>query len=427
MCPSEPDQAALAWSRRRRAPGGHPGRGRPAGPEAGRAWTGWLRVALLVVCVLGTGAGSGAGQIVVESPASRPALSPEEQLWQRIRELRDPRVTTRSAADLPSAGRFQARLQQRQTLANYVQLYLRLYPGGAHRDEAVAEELATLHELGALSGGQSTALCERVGQYLRDPPSRAALAEAAWWDILCRRMAAVDAASQPARHPPGTWPQALDEPLRIALTDYLERFPDGRRAPQAAWTLFDAAERRDDRLAMRRIVELMSRHWPEHGVTESLVLRLRRREAVGKPVDFALQIGATTWSAAALRGRAVALVVWTSRDPDVARQLERVEAWRRTHAEAQVIGVNLDPAREPMEELVRSLGLEWPQFHDPLGPAGAFAGTWGIRRTPVLLAIDRRGILVDLCTDSGDWSAALERCLDPGPGDPAPATPGAGP
>ncbi len=131
--------------------------------------------------------------LILAGPVDRPSDPPEEALWEQIAALGN-----EPAATQPYAAWFDNVIRQREARLSQLQLYQTLYPGGAHRLEVAKLELQTLFDLGSLRGGAYGPLCDRVRKYLRiDRPDDPVQWEAAYWEILCHRLAWGGSASQP--------------------------------------------------------------------------------------------------------------------------------------------------------------------------------------------------------------------------------------
>lgn len=379
----------------------------------------WARFSCLQVTLLAMGltpTPPGRAQSPQDDPTTRPAdgaqadqrttiTRREEELWRHIQALSKP--VPRSQ---PSAAWFTAAAQRRAALLERVQLYLLLYPGGAHRDEAIRLELATLFEAAMLRGGDLEAFRRRVARYVRDPPSEAALHEAAYWEIVCRRAAV--ATSRPTTVPI----LSPDADLLAAWRGYVERFPRSRHMPRLATLLFEDAARRGDRAAMQATIALLARHLPDHTVTAALMAEWNRLESVGR--TFWLTFRTAEGRAIDTRtylGQPVLIVVWAGFDEATRRCALRVEQFRASHSDLRVVGVSLDRDPEQTAAAAGALGIGWPQFNDGLGWGNEFARTWGVRRIPRVFVIDRAGRLLGSRAGEG-WEelarAALRQKLE---------------
>ena len=349
-----------------------------------------LAILWLATSASGDGAPPDAG-----APASAPAPSPEDVLWQQVLALQAETPTTQ-----PQAAWFESARRQRQAIVEKLRLYLTLYPGGTHRVEAVRLELATLYELCSLDGGDLTRLCARAEEHLHaggaDDP---VVWEAAYWQILCRRVARVTASTQPTTQPVLT----LDEELLAACWQHVTTYPRSPSVPHMAEVLFEDALKRDDEARVRRLLQLLSDGFPDHATTAALTARWKRHNAVGSPfwLVFEQPDGGPVDTREAI-GRPVLIVVWESTDADARRCVSRVELFRGAHDRLDVVGVNLDVSREAMTVACAELGVTWPQFNDGLGPANRFAREWGVRRVPCVFVVDAHGRLAG-CAHDDSW------------------------
>lgn len=341
---------------------------------------------------------------------------PDELLWAEIEALSTEPAASEPAerhhTTAPGRDVSDPERARRQRLLDRLELYLRLYPGGPRRDEAVALELQTAFEIGALAGGRFDDLCRRVSEYCRIPPSPAALHEAAWWRIICRRVmpGAAGADGPSALQPPiPTSRPGYDAALLREFQLYLEEYPYSRRAPHVAEILFEEIRLFGDRPAMRKVVERLASTQPGHPITERLSAQLRREEAVGRPFDVRLrQVDGSTWDIREDRGRIVILVVWASFHGGSRERLRQVWEVTQRDRELRLIGVNLDFGAQDMLAACQTLGVGCLQGHDGRGWAGAFALEWGVRQLPFVFVVDREGRLVG-ATAGEDWRGLLEQ------------------
>ena len=328
----------------------------------------------------------------------RSAPGPDEQLWAEIAALRD---ADPHAHDDPS--RFQQRRQRYETCLEQIDKYLTLYPGGARRNQAIQLQLQASFELGVLGCGDFDRLCARAAELKQRPETPEIAAEAAYWLIFCRRN----------EHPPET-AQPLDPLLPPTDADalreyaeYLDAFPDSRHTPRMATALFDEALQHDDRDKLRSLCNLLNEHHPGNTITERVVGRLARAEAVGQRFQFrGRSIDGVTIDSANYRGAPLVIAVWRHGDEDSVRVLRDIEQWR-SQASAAAIGVNLDMSVDLCRATCRELSLAWPQVCDGRGRAGDFCRAYGVRWTPLVLVIDGSGVLRG-SADGGGWRAIAD-------------------
>ncbi len=339
-------------------------------------------------------------------PAARPPdASAEETLWQRIATLHATPATSQ-----PFEQWFVTAERRDAMLRDQLRLYLTLYPGGWHRDEAIRLELAKLFELGTLRGGDLAPLRARIAEILRAPPSPAAEEEAAYSELLC----------QPGEPAPPTPPtrQATTAPVRPLGADspatyrrFIARYPRSRHVPRLATLLFEEAARYGDREGMRAIAEHLGTHFPNHEATEMVLGTWNRLESVGRPFWAALRtLDERTLDTREYVGHPVLIVVWAGFD-DAARQcVQRVEQFRRTHTDVHAVGVSLDETADATRVAARALGIEWPQSNDGRGWGDEFTRNWGVRQVPFVFVIDRAGMLTG-ATGGDDWERLASQVL----------------
>ncbi len=342
-----------------------------------------------------------------QTAAQRAAVSQEGEIWGRIGEVRE----------LPPASQFaeswfEAARARRQVLLARTRLYLTLYPGGAHRDEVIRLELSALFELGTLRGGTLAPLRERVDEILRSPPSDAALHEAAYWALLCRRCQTSATTSQPALVPldPGDRPPVgLPTDSQSDYVEYLAKYPRSRYVPRLATLLLANATRRGDRLAVQRIVKQLPEYFPQHAVTAQVTAEWRREALIGEPFwPLVLPMAGCLTDQPDPAGHPGLIVVWASFNEPARCCVQEIEHFRQAHPDLRVIGISLDEQMEQTTAAAAALGLDWPQCNDRLGWGGSFVRYWGIDRIPYVLAVDRAGNLAGTGTGD-DWEALARR------------------
>lgn len=320
--------------------------------------------------------------------------SADARLWAEVQALAAP------PASLPSdpTARFEAIAAQRERLLERARLYLIVYPGGEHREDAIRVELGTLYELTTLGRVPLSELRERLRHWAatNDPAARQ---EAAYWQILADRMARPPAAdSQPLAR--------LDASLAEAYRDYIRTYPASRYAPALASAVFEFGEESGQVELGREMLKVLEASHPSHTTTELLAARLRRRDAVGQ--KFALDLTTTeglrvTTSQAA--GGPLIVVAWAGFDRPSRRCVQEIEKVRSTHPALRVVGVSLEASREKLAADCKELGISWPQACDGMGWAGAFARQWGIDRLPMVFVIGPDGVLRGTCDDDSwrEW------------------------
>ncbi len=340
------------------------------------------------------------------APASAP-LSADEDLWRRIRAL-DALPAMPAASQGAEAARawfVQAR-EQRQALVSTTRAYLFLFPGGAHVDDVARLELSALLELSSLGGAPRDAVCARARELAINHPTEGVVEEAAYWEIACRQAQRSAAAIAPLPADAGAGPPPGD----ALLADYdrhVQRFPNGRYAPQMIEALFANAQRRGDRPRMRDLAERLAQALPEHPTAQRLLAVVKRSEAVGQPFSLRFATASGVWVDTCEFDAPIVIVVWGGFDAASLDLMADVQCYRRENPPWVAIGVCVDADAARAARLCAERGIDWPQWNDGLGWGHAFVREWGVRDVPYLFIIDRAGRLVSAGPPDSGWETWL--------------------
>lgn len=345
--------------------------------------------------------------------ASAQDVAPDEHLWNEIVTLQQ------SPASQPGRERFAQTRTQRESLLAAVRKYELLYPGGPRADDAVRIELQTLFELASLSGGRTAELCERVSRVLAAPPSPAAEAEAAYWELLCRRMAGATTSapdSGPAtaaadKHPaPATQPiDRLSSDELERLRDFLRRYPRSRFAPHVAEQLIAEDLQRGDFTAAAKLLDELRALHADDARVERLAGRIARRTQLNQPFELTgkdLRDGDAGTQRA--RGNTLVVIAWSPLRATSIDALREIENWRAAGPRRATIGFVLEGSRATAAAVVEKERVSWEQICDPLGAAGDFCRRWGIDAAPTIFVIGADGTLRGVF-ENADWRRCAEQ------------------
>lgn len=338
---------------------------------------------------------------VASAQTSPPSATDEERLWAEVETLR-------RACDIPTTQPnhlwFTNAAANRHDLLHRIELYQALYPGGAHRDEALRLELATRFEIAALTDASFQGLHERVSLAVKQPASESMIHEAEYWKSLTSLLA-------------GDLREPADAEARKKVhamwRSYMDRFPKSERTPGLAAILIDStvtqnafelpvtAPHPDELQAMRRELEqlhaLLTSAFPEHMETARLTGVIRRWQTLGEPFRFTCNDAETHLTPG--QGP-IWIVAWASHNRASAnlRARARRDADRRN---VRVLEVNLDADNQPSPAEENSTR----ELRSRSRCAGRFLDDWGIRRLPTVFLLNAEGRLV--ATGEGPAAAAL--------------------
>ena len=127
-------------------------------------------------------------------------------------------------------------------------------------------------------------------------------------------------------------------------------------------------------------------------------IELLPRAEIGKPFEFSLTDSqGHALHSAALKGKVVLIDIWSSwRTPCMGKMAEVKTLYEGRRRDGfEVVGVNFENNRDMTEQLIKTLGLPWPQVivSNDARTRRLWTDGPGLRGTPKLFLIDRDGIL----------------------------------
>ncbi len=326
-------------------------------------------------------------------PPSAPAQAPQPQdarAWRAVEAL----VAEAHAASQP----YDQRAPRWRALADALRDFVALYPGAAQRDQAARLELEALFQLGCLAGGDLRELRARAAEYERNPPGPDGACEAAYWSLIVRIAELPLPESQPTIADFGR----LDPRVVREYSAFVQGCPAHRHAPRLVEHLFEDALRRSEPERVRPLVAGVVAAWPADPVAQRIEAALRREDATGRPFRVqAVMHSGDSWDSASAAGRVIALVVWSSADPESMALVREVDAVRRVRSDLEVVGVNLDESPASMRAAIAELGIDWPQWNDGNGRAHEFVRAWGLGGGAWVMVIGPDGVLRGASRDAG--------------------------
>jgi hypothetical protein len=353
-------------------------------PRRGRTFAG--RVGIAAVVLVAAMADIVRGQA---APAE-PALWAELSQWAARPDGRDfgPDWFAQAAAS-------------RQRMLERIQLYQVLYPGGPHRDDVIVLELQTRFELATLQNDFDS-LRDRLRELSARPPSPAAAEEVAFWTMMlppadagaggaprdAAGLGGAAAGSQPAA---GAMDIADEARRAPAYRAFVEAHPRSRHVPRLALQLFRWAETRGEYDELPRLVDLLRRGFPDHGVTVELAARARLYAQRGNVMTFSAKTrDGRVVDSRDLRGQPLRIVFWSI---DSAASIERVASVAAECASVggRLIVVNIDAEAGPAMEVANRERWRAIEIYD--GASGPLGTQWGIGIAPFVLELDAAGRL----------------------------------
>ncbi|MEE8170302.1 MAG: TlpA disulfide reductase family protein [Phycisphaerae bacterium] len=331
----------------------------------------------------------------------------------RIEAMRAAAHATSGAADHESELRAEA--ERREAIITAIDALLTTRPDHPQRDRLAVIRLQNRFLVETLRGNAMPPFETELRAVIAASPAPAVRAEADYW-LLRLEM-------ERQRRTPTTQPTGRDDARPIR--EFVRRHPDSPRVPSLVARLADDAYARGDFADVDRLLETLSRHFPEHVVTLGLKARdrlFRARGAVWNPILTSIEGRPMDWQA--VRGRPTLMLFWASWDRLSREALLRLDRRRfhnggdgdaaTTPPAFHLICVSLDSDPAVAGRFFERHAINAPLACDGRGWDGDFVRTWPVHRLPTIFVLDADTRFVDVANDV-DAALRLMRSGSPGP------------
>lgn len=207
---------------------------------------------------------------------------------------------------------------------------------------------------------------------------------------------------------------------------FVHAYPNSRFTPRLLGELIRAAWRQGQDEAAREYVRQLRADHPDHVETRAIEAALTRRSMLGKPLQLRLKLAdGRELDLAGLKGKVVVVCFWATWSEASRRALPEIDATIEPFAGrgVRIVGVSLNRTRDRVEAFCGTHDIDWPQHIDGGQWDGPLARRFGVRRLPLVLVVDREGVLTTW--EPRDLRATLEGILRAQP-PPGSDKPGAG-
>lgn len=200
-----------------------------------------------------------------------------------------------------------------------------------------------------------------------------------------------------------------------SLAEFVDRYPDTSKAAAAMLQLalskeFEAKEK--EALSYYRKV---ASSFQGTRAAEKAAGAIRRLESVGQSVQLeGTTLGGKAFKLSQLRGKPVVLhywATWCTQCLEDMKRLRRLEA-QYQRAGLEIVGVNVDGRREPVEQFVSNNQIAGIQLFEPGGlESSPLALQFGVQTLPTMMLIDRSGKVVEHNILSDELPDALDALM----------------
>jgi thiol-disulfide isomerase/thioredoxin len=158
----------------------------------------------------------------------------------------------------------------------------------------------------------------------------------------------------------------------------------------------------------------ISQEFPDTQLAQKAGGAKRRIESVGQPVVLQGKDSAgNTFDISSLLGKVVIVHYWATWCGPCKQDISVLKDMQTKYGKENValVGINLDYARNFLDEYLAENALPWPQLFEPGGLDSPLANDWGILTLPAMLLIDKDGKVVSRNLQAGEVDAQLRALL----------------
>jgi hypothetical protein len=332
-------------------------------------------------------------------------MSAADQAWNRLVEARAARpeplkqLPDRMYTDKEMHNYYQGLADWAGGIADMARQFYTLYPDHPQAGAAQEGYFATLHQAVELGGTNRIPELEALtAERLKDPK----LNEEARFKISLSLLQSVVSGRQ----------YESDDAMRAELETRARALADQYpKRPEGCDYLMKIARRAKPEKMMALAREVMSRTSDEAIKRECRGL-VNRGEAVNHPLDLKLTSAkGDPLNLEKFRGKVVVLLFWDSRAKWGSKSVWVVNnLYKSFHSKGlEVWGLNFDEDTNRVNEVLKDIPVEWPQYLD--GLAGRTLETrFGVHTLPMCWFVDKKGVLREL-TGEGEEEVITQRLL----------------
>jgi len=198
------------------------------------------------------------------------------------------------------------------------------------------------------------------------------------------------------------------------LEQFAADYPTAEDTPEAILQLAIAYEFSGKIKDARKRYETLVRDHAKSNAGLRAAGAIHRLGLKGKQLDLAgAGLSGGTVDVADHRGKVVLVLFWSTWCKPCTEDLPQIrELYRKHHAAGfEIIGVNLDTARDPIGPFMKQHEVTWPQIYEPGGLESKPARSFGIISLPTMFLLDRTGKVLHRSASVEDLKSLLPDLL----------------
>ena len=182
-----------------------------------------------------------------------------------------------------------------------------------------------------------------------------------------------------------------------AMRSYADAHGKHPRAAGIYEQLAQIAESQGDEEQALKYMRLLARNFPDTPQGKLFGGVAYRKEHIGKPVSLELTaIDGRKIDTAKMRGKVIMVIFWATWCPGCIQAMpHEKQLYEKYHDKGlELIGINSDEDKKVLDAFLAKKELPWPQVWQDRAADINLSLKWGARSIPMMLLIDRKGVLV---------------------------------
>ncbi len=213
---------------------------------------------------------------------------------------------------------------------------------------------------------------------------------------------------------PGTDYVKLHQEWVQKLEQFAREFGQLAESAEAIFQLAVAHELSGDEEQAKKWYSLLVERFPNAPPAAKASGALRRLGLAGQPLRLrGSTVSGQPFDIAQLQGKVALIYYWASWCEPCRADLPTLKDLLARYGRYgfTIVGVNLDPNPEAMQQFVQEYQVNWPQLYEPGGLESPLANELGIVTVPTLILVDQQGRVVSRNLQTATLESELRRLI----------------